>query len=210
MPTPLHLTGHGVAVAPRPPFSLERHGGRGGDAVVVTHREPGELPRRLVLVPGPSGCAVERAGGAPDAAEVAEVTAGPAAPRWSLRVHGFELDWPVGFQVESSPAPDEPPGFDLVAPGGLLLTLHGPLPGAPPSPAAFVVPGVRITAQGTSGPVAWCEVEYRQEQALWRQRASSVHLEGGSVVTSLRAPVQSAQTPAWCAAMVAAATLRRA
>jgi len=210
MPTRVHLAGHGVTVVPRPPFSLERHGGRGGDAVVVTHRVAGGLPRRLVLVPGPAGCAVEPSAGVGDAAAVALLAGGPAAPRWALRGEGFELDWPMGFQVDSSPAPDEPPGFDLVAPGGLLLTLHGPLPGAPASPEPFLVPGGRVTAQGAAGPVAWCEVEFRQEQALWRQRAVAVHLEGGTLVISLRAPVQSVATPAWRAAVDAAATVRRA
>lgn len=210
MPTRLHLAGHGVTVVPRPPFALERHGGRGGDAIVVTHRVPAGLPRRLVLVPGPEGCAVEPGGGVADPAAVAEIAAGPAAARWVLRCAGLELDWPEGFRVESGPAPDEPPGFDLVAPGGLLLTLHGPLPGAPARPEPHLVPGLRVTAQGEAGPAAWCEVEFRQEQALWRQRAVAVRLDGGSCVATLRAPAATAGTPAWEAAFRAASALRRA
>jgi hypothetical protein len=92
----------------------------------------------------------------------------------------------------------------------MLLTLHGPLPGAPVRPEPFLVPGLRVTAQGEAGPAAWCEVEFRQEQTLWRQRAVAVRLGGGSFVATLRAPVQSAGTPAWDAALRAASTVRRA
>jgi hypothetical protein len=205
----LRLTGHGVAVTPRPPFALERHGGRGGDAVVVTHRVPGGLPRRIVVVPGPAGCAVEPGGGV-DPAGVAEVSAGPASPRWTLAGDGFALEWPASFQVESSPAPDHPPGFDLVAPGGLLLVLHGPLAGEPARPEALLAPGLRVRAQGEAGDAAWCEVEYQQEQALWRQRVIAVRLERGSLVAALRAPVQSVDTPAWAAALDGVSTLRPA
>lgn len=199
----LRLTGHGVAVAPRAPFTLERHGGRGGDAVVVTHRAPAGLPRRLVLVPGPGGCEVEAGGGVADASSVAAVGAGPATPGWALAGAGFTLPWPAGFAVESSPAPERPPGFDLVAPGGLLLRLHGPLPGAPATPGPLLPDGHRVTAEGRAGAVAWLEVEFSQEQALWRERAVAVALPSGALLATLRAPAHSVGTPAWAAALEA-------
>lgn len=206
----LRLTGHGVAVVPRPPFVLERHGGRGGDAVVVTRRVPGGLPRRLTLVPGPAGCTVEAGAGLADVASVAEVGPGPGTAGWTLSGDGFALAWPEGFQVESSPAPDRPPGFDLVAPGGLILLLHGPLPGAPADPEDLLAPGLRVDAQGEEAGLRWAEVEYRQEQALWRHRSVAVSLDAGTLFASLRAPAQSVGTPAWDAAVGAVSTVRPA
>jgi len=205
------LAGHGVTVVPQVPFSFERHGGRGGDAVVATHRPAAGLPRRLVLVPHAAGCRVELGAGVAAAVEVADVGAGPGAASWSIETTAFAMGWPEGFALQSSPAPETPPGYDLVAPGGVLLFPQGPFPaGRVGDRQALVGPGQRVVGEGAEGGVDWIELAYRHEQTAWRMRHALVPLGATALVLTLQAPESSVETPAWCAARDAARTVRRA
>jgi hypothetical protein len=207
----VRLAGHGIAVVPRIPFSLERHGGRGGDAVVATHRPAAGLPRRLLLVPGDGGCRVELQAGTASAGEVAEVGAGPPAAGWRLEAGGFSMAWPEGFAVHSGPAPEATPGFDLVAPGGLLLFPQGPLPaGRAADRRALVGPGQRLLEEGGLDDAPWVEVSDTRELAPWRLRHALIPVAGGLILLTLEAPEDSVGTPAWAAAVEAAKTVRPA
>lgn len=211
MAIPLRLAGHGVAALPRAPFTLERHGGRGGDAVVVTHRPAAGLPLRLVLVPDAAGCRVEPGAGLAAAGLVAEVGPGPDAASWRIEAAGISMAWPEGFSVQSSPAPDRPPGFDLVAPGGLLLFAQGPLPGgASPSGLQLTGPGQRLDREGRDGDLSWVELSFHQELVPWRAWHGVVPLGGLRLLVTLQAPEASVGTPAWRGALEAAKTLRKA
>ena len=201
------LAGHGVTVVPHVPFSFERHGGRGGDAVVVTHRPQGGLPRRLVLIPAPGGCRLEPAAAAATA-EVAELRPGPAEARWRIQTSRFGMDWPEGFALQSSPAPERPPGFDLVAPGGLLLFPQGPFDAGHADGEALVGPGQRVVARGEAGGSRFVEVSYLLEHTPWRQRHLVVPLGEARLVVTLQAPEASADTPPWVAAIDAASSVR--
>jgi len=211
MPFPLRLVGHGVAVVPRPPFTLERHGGRGGDAAVVTHRPAAGLPLRLVLVPRAAGCGVEPGAGVAAAGQVAEVAAGPSQAAWRVEAAGLSMAWPEGFSVQSSPAPDQPPGFDLVAPGGVLLFAQGPLPaGSSPSEVQLTGPGQRVDRQGRDGDLSWVELAFHQELMPWRARHCVALLGEARLLVTIQAPEASVDTPAWQAALEAAKTVRPA
>lgn len=46
---------------------------------------------------------------------------------WKLETGPFSVVWPSLFQLKSSEAPEVPPGFDLVAPGGETVFFQGPV-----------------------------------------------------------------------------------
>lgn len=213
MSYPLRLAGHGVAVVPRPPFTLERHGGRGGDAVVVTHVPPGGVPRRLVVVPGgtAAACRVEPGAGVAAAEQVAEVGAGPGHPGWRVEAAGISLAWPEGFRVQPSPAPDRAPGFDLAAPGGVVLFAQGPLAAeAAPGEGALTGPGQRVDGRGQDGDLSWVELTFLNEWVPWRARHCVMPVGERRLVLTIQAPEASVGGPAWRAAVEAAKTARRA
>lgn len=202
------LAGHGVTVVPQVPFRFERHGGRGGDAVVATWRPAAGLPRRLVLVPGEAGCRVELGAGVAAAAEVAEVAAGPARAAWRIETSAFSMGWPEGFVLQSGPDPASPPGFDLVAPGGVLLFPQGPFPAAAlAGRRALAGPGQRVVGEGEEPGAGWIELAYTQELTPWRQRHALVPVGARILLVTLQAPESSVETPAWNAALEAARTV---
>jgi len=202
------LAGHGVTLAPRLPFRLERHGGRGGDAVVASWRPSAGLPRRLVLVPGAGGCRVELGAGVASAAEVAEIAAGPGTPAWRIETPAFSMGWPEGFAMQPGPDPGTAPGFDLVAPGGVLLFPQGPYPaGGLAGRHALAGPGQRVVGEGEVDGAGWIELAYTQELTPWRQRHALVGVGARILLLTLEAPESSVDTPAWIAALEAARTV---
>jgi hypothetical protein len=205
------LAGHGVTVVPRAPFAFERHGGRGGDAVVVSHFPAGGLPRRLVLVPEAGGCRVDLGAGVAAPAEVADVAAGSGAAFWTIETSAFSMGWPDGFVLRSGPAPEEPPGFDLIAPGGVLLFPQGPYPTERVADRrALIGPGQRVVGEGVVDGAGWIELSYTHEATPWRQRHAVIPVRASALVLTLQSPETSADTPAWRAALEAARTVRRA
>jgi hypothetical protein len=204
------LAGHGITVVPHVPFALERHGGRGGDAVMVTHRPAGGLPLRVVLIPEPGRCRIEPVGGVrPEA--VAHIGPGQAAVAWAIEAPAFAMDWPEGFVLQSSPAPGQAPGFDLVAPGGLLLYPRGPLEATrAPWEGALAGPDQRVLSSGTEGATRFVELADRREMTPWRLRHVAVPLGEAFLYLSLQAPEASADTPLYAAAVAAARSVRSA
>jgi hypothetical protein len=202
------LAGHGIAVAALPPFAFVRHPGRGDDAVVVSHRPGGDVPKRLVLVPGAGGCAVERGAGTEEAGQVAEVGPGPATAAWSIETSAFSMAWPEGFAFQSSPAFDRAPGFDLVAPGDVLLWPQGPFPAdGVPARDAMAAPDQRVVGEGDAGGARFVELAYAVEGTPWRMRHYVVPLDERRLVLTVQCPAVSAEA-AFTAADTAAASVR--
>src|SRR5262249_48620391 len=120
--------------------------------------------------------------------QVADLTGGPDEPAWYLTTTAFEVPWPEGFTIASSPTPEQPPGFDLFAPGDSLLYIQGPFFADRVPPAEqLAAPGQTVVQTGVSGVVTWVWLAYAHDGAEWHQIHHRTPFDDVVLMTTLQA-----------------------
>ena len=165
----LMITGHGLSAIPIAPFRISRPDGA-------------DLP--LHIRHAGLECRIADASDACDP-ELVELRDGPDQAVWSLVTSVFVASWPDGFEVVSSPAPDVPPGFDLVGPheGSSSCRVRS-RPTRSRSLDALAAPGQTLRNSGVVDNVQWVWLEYDHDGT-----------NGTRCTTSLRSAVLFSWSP---------------
>lgn len=161
--------GFGKRVIPKaPPFELALEG-----------------DERLVVNMGARVAMIEPAQSVTEAAakavEVADVTAGPAWPRWCLDTHLYRIPLPVGWTAHASGGV-EPAVFDLVGPHDSMIYVQ--IPQRVPPLDAMVAHGQELVERGSFAAGDWVCVRYAHAGESYVQRHAVVNTKWvGAVVT---------------------------
>ena len=166
------MVGHGIELVPRVPFTIARVGST-------------DLP---ILVTCGDDQALIGSPGDPCAPQIADLRHGPDETAWRLVTTAFEVGWPAGFRIVSSPSPERPPGVDLVGPDECLLYIQGPYSanGVPPVDR-MAAAGQTVAEAGMAGDVEWVWLRYRHDNAEWHQVHHVIALGREVFVVTLQA-----------------------
>ena len=168
------VTGYGLAIVPRPPFTFERLG-------------PSDLPIRVTHGAADAVLATS-SHGASQLLSVADVEPGPTHRHWAIGTTAFETVWPQGFTLHYDPS--GPPGFFLLTATQAIAFAQGPFPVAElPALEHMVGPGQSLSQVHAAGPVPWVHLTYEQDGVAWVQRHHAVALgKKYRVIVTVQAP----------------------
>jgi hypothetical protein len=186
----LHVVGYGLAIIAGPGTELAqaeaqpdtlimRHAGRAEPAVLaaaVLHRRLTESPRLQID-------------------DHVEVQSCQSPSTWVLRTAEYRCIWPRGLDVHARGGSGQPCVFDLVAPGGVLVWIQGPIDRRQiPEDEAFVGKGQRLQGNGRAGRARWVELGWDEDKTSWIQRHYVMPLIARTaLIVTMEAPTQKAE-----------------
>lgn len=202
----VRISGFGVRYVPRTPFRIvaaEPLGAAVGDSLAIAIESADDVDEALLTAAPPFGTPelLEKCG---------QLSPGPSWERWRLEIGGvYVIDWADGFEVVSSPIPEQPPFFMFAGGEGMFIYPQGPLDVAStPRLSQMKAEGQREVERNDAGPFPYVEFAYRHDGEPWRQRHIVVALAPSvrMIVTSQAHEDVSAR--ARDAAMKVAASIR--
>lgn len=174
------LNGFGIALMPHWPYSFER---AAGDAVQVT-RWTQSGRSQVVIDPAQPG----------DGGDVADIAEGKEVGHWLIETSIFRTRWPAGFTVASPQDPSDGTPFYLQGLGEAAIFPQGPVPVERlAGPDALVAPGQTVVDRRRfDDGVAFVEVTYEHDGALWWQSHWTVPFGAGQLMVITAQSLQSA------------------
>ncbi|MGW1174616.1 hypothetical protein ACWD4P_12950 [Kitasatospora sp. NPDC002543] len=192
------LSGFGVSITPKSPYTVERAGGSESDLSVTRHA-PGSARRGVDLQGFPDNVEARLVGvGSLD--DVIEVGKGGSQQAWLIETTSYSSPWPAGFALDSPPPGDNSAPFYLFGDNSSVIYIQGPVRARHAERlSAMAAPGQRVVREASAEGLDLVEFGYEFEGAEWRQILIRTTLSADSCV------VVTTQAPATEAARVAAA-----
>ncbi|MDF1665619.1 MAG: hypothetical protein P1V97_27920 [Planctomycetota bacterium] len=159
------LTGYGYSMVPvDSPYKFRW--GRNNRTVLIDI----ETDKSTAEIHYPEGKAFEEFSEGADMDEIVEITPVEHTGPFRVETSVFSVNWPSGFEIESSGSGEGPP-YDIIGPDDTLIYIQGPIEKSfVPPIEELVAPGQRLTDKGTAHECQWVELSYSHEKVKWCQR----------------------------------------
>ncbi|MFJ2865976.1 hypothetical protein [Kitasatospora sp. NPDC087314] len=196
------LSGFGVSITPKPPYTVERTGSS-ETALSVTRHTPDSVRRGVDLQGFPDNVEA-RLVGVGSLNDVIEVGKGGSQEIWLIETTNYSSPWPEGFAIDSPPPGDNSAPFYLFGENSSVIYVQGPAPThRAESLPGMVAPGQRVIREASTEDLDLVEFSYDFEGTEWRQMLIRVMLSADAcvVVTTQAAAAEAGTVAAAAEAM---------